>query len=326
MLSKVTNAQKLIFTLSLDLGAKIELPVLLGKVFQMSPHHYPPYLRSGLWNLAKPSVWGTAIFLSVVGFSSGEYLMHPESFTRQESQPVIYTQPSEASLSKEDRAIAADIDNTPDLMGSFEQATPNPPEVINQPPQQQSSPQPTPTFQTSPNPSLETVQNPPPPDTPNTFVVQGENLLTSGTGGQSSTQTDRNLGTGATTNPESPLQLAINQSTTHTTQVPSSNSLPSTPVETGQSVPVSSYTQPQIPQPTDLSVPAPSYTQPQIPITSYTQPQTPQQSVPVLTTPYGYANYGNLQQPAPVPSVQPTPQSQPTYSYPRGIPGHYLGR
>ncbi len=80
----------------------------------------PPYLRNlqpKLWNLARPSFWGTAIFLSVVGFVIREYWTHPDFFR---SQPKQEQKSADSSLSSEDRAIAADIDNLPVLFYDFE--------------------------------------------------------------------------------------------------------------------------------------------------------------------------------------------------------------
>lgn len=80
----------------------------------------PPYLHNlqpKLWNLARPSFWGTAIFLSVVGFAIGEDRTHPDFFR---SQPKQEQKSADSSLSLEDRAIAADIDNLPVLFYDFE--------------------------------------------------------------------------------------------------------------------------------------------------------------------------------------------------------------
>ncbi|MGH8000846.1 MAG: hypothetical protein ACREPR_15815, partial [Brasilonema sp.] len=81
----------------------------------MSRHHPPAYLRylkARLWNLTRPSIWGTAIFLSVVGLVIKEYWTHPDFFTHWQRNQVA-EKPANSSLSEEDRAITADIDDLP---------------------------------------------------------------------------------------------------------------------------------------------------------------------------------------------------------------------
>ncbi|MDJ0733867.1 MAG: hypothetical protein QNJ47_07235 [Nostocaceae cyanobacterium] len=85
----------------------------------MSGRHYPPaylrYLKARLWNLARPSFWGTAIFLSVVGLVIKEYWTNPDFLTQWQNGKVTSSESGNSSLSEEDRAIAADIDNLPVL-------------------------------------------------------------------------------------------------------------------------------------------------------------------------------------------------------------------
>jgi hypothetical protein len=92
----------------------------------MSNRRYPPaylrYLKARLLNFSKPAFWGTAIFLSVLGLVIREYWVNPEAFTRRQSSEVT-TQNTDDSLSAEDKAIAADIDNLPVLYNDVEQAT-----------------------------------------------------------------------------------------------------------------------------------------------------------------------------------------------------------
>ena len=92
----------------------------------MSHRPYPPaylrYLKARLWNLGKPSVWGTALFLSVVGLIIRGYWSNPNILT---STPKNAKAPlnTQSSLSAEDKAIAADIDNLPVLLNDAEQAS-----------------------------------------------------------------------------------------------------------------------------------------------------------------------------------------------------------
>jgi hypothetical protein len=215
------------------------------------PHrHYPPaylrYLRARLWNLGRPGFWVTAIFLSVVGLVTWEYWSNPDIFVYKQKNKVTSQTPADSSLSAENRAIAADIDNLPVLFNDFEQATlsltANTPkekteaknskslleDVINK--QKSAS-------DAKLNPTLG-VNGDTPPVLKNPFVVQTENLLRTGTvdnnnqflgiktltGASEPTdgeQTSSNLGIGFTnqTNKNqnsasiSPLQAILNQST-----------------------------------------------------------------------------------------------------------------
>ncbi|KST62126.1 ATP synthase subunit B family protein [Mastigocoleus testarum] len=85
----------------------------------MSPQNHSPasvrYLKARLWNLARPSFWGTAIFLSVIGLLIRQYWINPNFFSTVRTENPESTQPLEFFLSEEDKAIAADIDNLPVL-------------------------------------------------------------------------------------------------------------------------------------------------------------------------------------------------------------------
>lgn len=82
----------------------------------MSRHHPPAYLRylkARLWYLARPSFWGTAIFLSVVGLAIKEYWTHPDFFTEWQKNLVADDKPANSSVSEEDKAMTPDINNLP---------------------------------------------------------------------------------------------------------------------------------------------------------------------------------------------------------------------
>ncbi|MBG1271197.1 hypothetical protein [Nostoc sp. WHI] len=216
------------------------------------PHrHYPPaylrYLKARLWNLGRPSFWGTAIFLSVVGLVTWEYWKNPDIFVYKPKNQVASQKPADSSLSAEDRAIAADIDNLPVLFNDFEQATL--PATTNTPKENTEGKKSKSLLEdvinnkksasdTKLNPGLGIVNNDTSPAVKNPFVVQTENLLRTGTvdsnsqflglktltaaseptGGE---QTSSSLGIGFTnqTNKNqnsvsiSPLQAALDQST-----------------------------------------------------------------------------------------------------------------
>ncbi|NMG21779.1 hypothetical protein [Brasilonema bromeliae] len=83
----------------------------------MSRHHHPPaylrYLKARLWYLARPSFWGTAIFLSVVGLAIKEYWTHPDFFTQWQKNLVADNKPVNSSVLEEDKAMTPDINNLP---------------------------------------------------------------------------------------------------------------------------------------------------------------------------------------------------------------------
>ncbi|MEH2064419.1 MAG: hypothetical protein V7K50_19520 [Nostoc sp.] len=216
----------------------------------MSNRHYPPaylrYLRARLWNLGRPAFWGTAIFLSLVGLITWEYWSNPDIFVYKQKKPVVSQQPADSSLSEENRAIAADIDNLPVLFNDFEQGSLS--STANTPKEKTEAKKSTdllddiaskqkPDSDTKLNPGL-AVNSDNSPELKNPFVVETQNLLRTGTGDNNNQflglktlnapsetaggeQTSSGLGIGFTnqTNknqnslPLTPLQGALNQST-----------------------------------------------------------------------------------------------------------------
>ncbi|MEH1926744.1 hypothetical protein [Nostoc sp.] len=216
----------------------------------MPNRHYPPaylrYLKARLSNLGRPAFWGTAIFLSVVGLVTWEYWSNPDIFVYKQKKQVTSQEPADSSLSAENRAIAADIDNLPVLFNDFEQttlsATANTPkentqgenskDLLEDITNKQKS-----ASDTKLNPGLG-VNGDTSPAVENPFVVQTENLLRTGTVDNNNQllglktlnavseptgeqQTSSSLGIGFTnqTNKNqnslsiSPLQATLNQST-----------------------------------------------------------------------------------------------------------------
>ncbi|MEH2237511.1 hypothetical protein [Nostoc sp.] len=216
----------------------------------MPNRHYPPaylrYLKARLWNLGRPGFWGTAIFLSILGLVTWEYWSNPDIFVYKQKNQVTSQKPADSSLSEENRAIAADIDNLPVLFNDFEQATlsltANTPkentkgkkskDLLEDGINKQKS-----ASDTKLNPDLG-VNGDTSPAVKNPFVVQTENLLRTGTADSNNPflglktlnaaseptageQTSSSLGIGFTnqTNKNqnslsiSPLQAALNQST-----------------------------------------------------------------------------------------------------------------
>ncbi|OKH31980.1 hypothetical protein NIES2101_41060 [Calothrix sp. HK-06] len=82
---------------------------------------YVRYLKARLWNLARPGFWGTAIFLSVIGLTIREFWMRPDMLASRQSKPVATQPQANSTLTAEDRAIAADIDNLPILAHDSQQ-------------------------------------------------------------------------------------------------------------------------------------------------------------------------------------------------------------
>ncbi|MBD6615987.1 hypothetical protein FNW02_09130 [Komarekiella sp. 'clone 1'] len=222
----------------------------------MPRRHYSPaylrYLKARLWNLGRPGFWGTAIFLSVIGLVTWEYLSNPEVLTRKQTKQLASQNPADSSLSAEDRAIAADIDNLPVLFNDFEQATlsirantskentdaKKSKSLLEDAINKQKS-----ASDVKSNPSLGTVSSPPLQNMTNPFVVQTENLLRARTSDSNNqflgvksltaaseqtkaVQSSSSVGIGLTNqtnidpNPVfiSPLQAALNQSTQSTNQ------------------------------------------------------------------------------------------------------------
>jgi hypothetical protein len=173
--------------------------------FAMPQRHYPPaylrYLKARLWNLARPSFWGTAIVLSVVGLIIKEYWTNPGFLVNSQTKPVASPQQRvDSSLSAEDKAIAADIDNLPVLYNDAEQAelppTANTPKDQAQPKSKGllddllNKRQPA-ASDSKLNLGLDTVNLAPAPKITNPFLTQADNLLQVGTF-QTNTQTSTN--------------------------------------------------------------------------------------------------------------------------------------
>jgi hypothetical protein len=216
------------------------LPIAIKFAITAMPHrHYPPaylrYIKARLWNLGKPSFWGTAIFLSVVGLVIREYWSSPDVFTYKQNNQVTSTRPKDPSLTAEDKAIAADIDNLPALYNDLENI--NLP-AITTTSQEKSQANKSKGFlqdviskqlssnSVKSNSDLGTVNNASVPKEQNPFVSQTENLLRFGTlenGSQFSGVKSLNtagsssrlgIGTDQSENSSSisPLQSPVNQS------------------------------------------------------------------------------------------------------------------
>ncbi len=101
----------------------------------MLPRRQPPtqarYLRARLRTFTKPAFWGSALFLSVVGVGIWQYWTNPGLMKFFDQQVADSSSPTLPSLSKEDKAIGADIDNLSVLNQEFNRgstlATPNDP-------------------------------------------------------------------------------------------------------------------------------------------------------------------------------------------------------
>lgn len=87
------------------------------------------YLKASISNLGHPAFWGTAVFLCVTGFAIREYKLLPDLFTAKENTQVTFQKPVETALSKEEKAMMADIDNLPVLLNEFDKATLSSPPV-----------------------------------------------------------------------------------------------------------------------------------------------------------------------------------------------------
>jgi hypothetical protein len=226
--------------------------------------HYPPaylrYLKARLSNLARPSFWVTAIFLSVFGLVIREYWLNPDFFTQQQNNEVTTQSSNDSSLSSEDQAIAADIDRLPVLLKDSEQANlaviANTPQVNSQEKKSKSlfpnlnNKQNSSAHDAKSNPSLGFLNEVAAPKEQNSFILQADNLLQIGTrygndqlfgvpSGTTSVEQTRTTATSSSQQTElptqtensqntaiSPLQTAINQSTNQ--KLSSFNSAPDT--------------------------------------------------------------------------------------------------
>ena len=187
------------------------------------PSPYFRYLKARLWNLARPGFWGTAIFLSVVGLVIREHWSNPDFFTQWQKNQFTASNQKPSSLSTEDKAIAADIDNLPVLLNESGQMMPAIPGNLggqnladsvkalddlvskNQAVMRQAQP------------NVNTaVANSATATRPNPFLLQAENLLQVGTLGLSSNSTPTpaqtyGSGTGLTNQTNQTNQTNLNQ-------------------------------------------------------------------------------------------------------------------
>lgn len=80
------------------------------------------YFKARLRPLAQPPVWGTAIFISVVGLVAWEHWLNPLRPDWQKNEVIEANNPAYPSLSREDSRIGADIDSLPVLLHDFGQS------------------------------------------------------------------------------------------------------------------------------------------------------------------------------------------------------------
>jgi hypothetical protein len=226
----------------------------------MPERNYPPaylrYLKPRLSNFLRPSFWGTGIFLVVIGLVIWQSWFNPEFLTQSENKEtakevVTPKTTEETTISDEDKAIAADIDNIPSLLGDIPQATISVPIRTLQTNTQANNSE---TFlediinkrnadanQAKSNPELAIVNQLPAVNAKNPFVVQAENILQPNMGNKGSQflginnintlatssettdpQTGANLGIGLNNQNHqntvvvSPLEVAIQKSSSTT--------------------------------------------------------------------------------------------------------------
>ncbi|GBE90885.1 hypothetical protein [Nostoc cycadae] len=189
----------------------------------MSNRHYPPaylrYLKARLWNFSKPAFWVTAIFLSVLGLVIREYWSNPNAFTGKHNSEATTQKADNSSLSAEDKAIAADIDNLPVLYNDAEKATN--PAIVSSPTDNSKSKKGKDFLQdvinkqksakeTKLNPSLGFSDGTSVSDGKNPFVAQTENLLQFGAQNSNQLLNSSSQPPGSAANPYA-TQVGINQ-------------------------------------------------------------------------------------------------------------------
>ncbi|MBR8839455.1 MAG: hypothetical protein DSM106950_36990 [Stigonema ocellatum SAG 48.90 = DSM 106950] len=238
----------------------------------MPRRYYPPaflrYLKARLWNLARPGFWVPAIFLSVVGLGIKEYWTHPDFLTQEQKKPVVSHQPVNSSLSQEDKAIAADIDNLPVLYNEDQTALPPTPSTDSDNIQQSktkpllddlNSKSLVSASEVKPNPSVDTANSSPALKLENPFLTQAQNLLQGGT-----SQTDRQLlGVNSSTSSSvqpgvAPISSPVGLGVAPT--YPNSSMGSATQIYSSQSVAPVSLSQPAFNQSTNQNLPSVSST------------------------------------------------------------------
>ncbi|MFM2062439.1 MAG: hypothetical protein RLZZ507_2109 [Cyanobacteriota bacterium] len=202
----------------------------------MPERNYPPaylrYLKPRFSNFLRPSFWGTGIFLVLVGLVIWQSWFNPEFLAQSENketaQEVVTPKTTEetteeTTISDEDKAIAADLDNIPSLLGDFAQATISVPIRTLQTNTQANNSE---TFlediinkrntainQAKSNPELGIVNQLPGVNAKNPFVVQAKNILQPNMGNKGNQLGINNINTLATssetTNPQTAANLGI---------------------------------------------------------------------------------------------------------------------
>lgn len=288
----------------------------------MTRRYYPPaflrYLKPRLWNLARPSFWITAIFLSVLGLVIKEYWTNPDFLSKQEQKHVDVQQSADSSLSKEDKAIAADIDNSPALYSNGSQPSLQLPVTTseqNNNGKTSSKDLTSKSQDTKSTNSGDTANSSPTLKIENPFLVEADNLLqgknlqteskllssnspTTSSVFSSSTPTTPGSSTGVGTlnqtnngqnstsvNPQITQNQSVNQ---YPQALDGSNASTQPNPFVGQSLPTDNYTRQIIPSTTGLNtntINTPA-------VTNYTQPQTTIQQLNPYSSinPYPYAS------------------------------------
>ncbi|WP_017653534.1 hypothetical protein [Fortiea contorta] len=303
----------------------------------MPNRHHPNYLRylkARLWNLGRPSFWGTAIFLSVVGMGIREYWLNPDIFTPKPDNEVVTSKSQDAALSPEDQAIAADIDHLAVLLSDSERASLA---IIASNSQKNSQDknnkilfpdvlgkQRPLAHDAKPNSTLGLLNGVATPTVQNPFVLQADNLLQIGTnygihqlsGTPSSITGAEQTGT-LTTTPTQQIGLLTRTPNTQTATNQSTNqnlslfpTLTTSPTKTiGNSTPteatLTSPTLPTVPVSRTLN-PVTTYNQPSLTVPSVTPPDVSQNSI----IPTQSSNYTE-QQPQATPQDSPKPRPTP---------------
>ncbi|HAX75504.1 MAG TPA: hypothetical protein DCY88_06675 [Cyanobacteria bacterium UBA11372] len=309
------------------------------------------YFRARLRPFTRPAFWASLSVLSLIGLFMWEAWQHPEWLFKN---PEDATPIADTTLSQEDSAVAADIDNLQLLMKELDDANVNVAALnFSQPPQTQSVLEDLLKQQaaeaakiaadaqaTQPSAAPLTVYDPlgietQAPSNPGSLYGGGVSPRVNQTPAQSSGVGVSNLAGSTlqtpTTTQVSPLQAALDRlgNNSPTTSVPSQTQINSPAANTNSAAPG------QVPQPLPLQVvqPASPYTG----TSNYSnmpgqvvQPGSPYPGYPGYTVPPATSNpvnsYTYLNQTAPVPAVPPAqpvvPQVAPVTQGNYGVPAY----
>jgi hypothetical protein len=83
---------------------------------------YSSYLKVGLSRYQQPIFWSTGVFILVMGLAIGNHWLDLDNLSNNSNGKTDPPEPATSSLTDEDTAFRADIDNLPSLLGDLNQS------------------------------------------------------------------------------------------------------------------------------------------------------------------------------------------------------------